>query len=253
MHHYTRAFAVHSYEVDAFGELTAPSLAGYLQEIAGNHASALGWSLAELMSQGLTWVLARQRIEVAASIRAGDVLEVTTWPSGLDRLAALRDFSLRRQRDGVEVARAVSHWFVLDLETRRPVRPERVVTSVPADLPPHVFPPRERRLPALERLFAEQRFRTRYSDIDVNQHVNNLSYVAWALESVPEQTWRGQRLAAIDVQFLAECRYGSAVLSRTAAAGGGVFRHAIVREEDGRELARLETDWEPREGTPSGP
>ncbi|BDG07349.1 acyl-[acyl-carrier-protein] thioesterase [Anaeromyxobacter paludicola] len=248
MHAHTRAFPVHSYEVDAFGELTAPSLAGYLQEIAGNHASALGWSLPELMRQGLTWVLARQRVEVAASIRAGDVLEVTTWPSGLDRLAALRDFRVRRQRDGLEVARAVSQWFVLDLETRRPVRPERVVTEVPADLPPHVFAPPPARLPALEGGHEEKRFRTRFSDIDVNQHVNNLSYVAWALESVPEETWRRQRLAALDVQFLAECHYGAAVLSRTAAAGQGVFRHAIVREEDGRELARLETDWLPRAG-----
>ncbi len=252
MRPYTRAFPVHSYEVDAFGEAAPAALAGYLQEVAGDHAAALGWSLPELMRRGLTWVLARQRIEIRATVRAGDVLEASTWPSGLDRFAAFRDFVLRRQADGVEVARAVSQWFVLDLATRRPVRPDRVVAAGPADLPPHVLEPPGRRLPALEGGFEERRFRTRYSDIDLNQHVNNLSYLGWALESVPEETWRSARPATVDVQFLAECRYGSAVLARSAADGAGGFRHAIVREEDGRELARLETRWEPRAASADG-
>ena len=58
-----------------------------------------------------------------------------------------------------------------------------------------------------------------------------------------------RRLASLDVQFLAEARYGSAILSRLAARGEGVYAHAIVREEDEKELARLVTRWVPRAGT----
>ena len=89
----------------------------------------------------------------------------------------------------------------------------------------------------------------RYGDIDVNLHVTNTSYPTWAQEVVPREEYRARRLASLDVQFLAEARYGSAILSRLAARGEGVYAHAIVREEDEKELARLVTRWVPRAGT----
>ncbi|HET7903742.1 MAG TPA: acyl-ACP thioesterase domain-containing protein, partial [Candidatus Eisenbacteria bacterium] len=107
-------FGVHTYEVDAFGTLTLPALSGFMGEIAGAHASELGVGLETLMPKGLTWVLVRQRIENPVPVRLGETIEIETWPAGMDRLAALRDFVVRRA-DGTEVARATTQWFVLDL------------------------------------------------------------------------------------------------------------------------------------------
>lgn len=240
-------FGVHTYEVDAFGTLTLPALSGFMGEIAGAHASELGVGLETLMPKGLTWVLVRQRIENPVPVRLGETIEIETWPAGMDRLAALRDFVVRRA-DGTEVARATTQWFVLDLATRRPVKPEEVLdprfprpTTQPVVAPPGKLPP----LPHWE---FQKRFHVRYGDIDVNLHVTNTSYVTWAQEAVPREVWQGSRLAAVEVSFLAECLYGSAILSRLARTGDGAFAHAIVREEDEKELARLATGWVKREG-----
>jgi acyl-ACP thioesterase len=235
-------FTVHSYEVDAFGILAVPALAGYLQEVAGNHAAALGVGMPALMARGLTWVLARQRVEIDRPLVLGDVLEIATWPSGVDRLVALRDFEVRRQ-DGEIVARAATCWLVLDVRTRRPVRPAQVLDARFHAGLPHALPVPSAKLPELESPEAERRFQIRYQDIDVNLHVTNASYVAWALESVPQETWQGARLASMEAHYLAECRYGSKILSRLSREGEGGFLHAIVREEDGKELARLRTAW----------
>ena len=132
----TQTFGVHTYEVDAFGTIAIAALSGYLQEVAGQHAAALGVGLNTLMARGLTWVLARQRIENPVPIVVGDRLEIETWPAGIDRLAANRDFVVRRA-DGTEVARARTQWFVVDLETRRPVRPADVLDArFPRELSP---------------------------------------------------------------------------------------------------------------------
>jgi acyl-ACP thioesterase len=245
------SFAVHSYEVDAFNLLAAPALAGYLQEVAGNSAAALGFGMPALMARGLTWVLARQRVEIGEPLVLGDVLEIASWPSGVDRLSALRDFEVRRQ-DGKVVARAATCWLVLDLRTRRPVRPDRVLDARYHDELPHALPMPSAKLPEIGSPEAEKRFQIRYQDIDVNLHVTNASYVAWAIESVPPQTWQGARLASLEAHYLAECRYGSKILSRLVREGEGGFLHAIVREEDGKELARLRTGWAPRSGGAPG-
>ena len=241
----TDAFAVHSYEVDAFGTLAVPALSGYLTELAGAHASELGVGLDALMARGLTWVLVRQRIEILAEVRLGDTIEIETWPAGVDRLAALRDFAVRR--GGEEVARATTQWFVLDLQTRRPVRPAEVLDPrfqhEPLDSAVRLSPGK---LPGLDSWQAEKRFHVRYGDIDQNLHVTNASYVTWAIEAMPREVWRPSRPSSVEVHFLAETHHGSSILSRLAPSGDGAFTHAIVREEDGKELARLATSWVPR-------
>ncbi len=240
------SFAVHTYEVDAFGTIAMPALSRYLQEIAGQHAAQLGVGLETLRARGLTWVLVRQRIENPRAIVLGDVLEIETWPSGIDRLAALRQFVVRRA-DGAVVARASSQWFVLDVESRRPVRPAEVLDArFPREAAPLAVPFAPGKLPELREWELQRRFHVRYGDIDVNMHVTNTSYVTWAQEAAPRDVFRGRRLAAVEAHFLAEANYGSAILSRLATTGDGAFAHAIVREEDEKELARLATVWVPR-------
>lgn len=238
-------FAVHSYEVDAFGTLELPALAGFLQEIAGHHAEALGVGLPALLARGATWVLARQRIELAAPPALGDVLAIRTWPSGIDRLAVTREFEVRRA--GELVGRASTSWLVLDLATRRPLRPEKVLDPrVPRERSPQVAPFAAGKLPDLPHWEREKRFHVRYSDIDVNRHVTNTSYLAWALEATPRDLWASARVEATEAAFLAECGLESAILSRLARTGEREWAHAVVAEEDGRELARVVTRWAPR-------
>ena len=240
-------FTVHTYEVDAFGQLAVPALTGFLAETAGHHATALGVGIDALVARGLTWVLVRQRIEILRAPRLHEELEVETWPSGVDRLAALRDFRVRGA-EGAEVARAISQWYVLDLATRRPRPPLELLDHARFDIEvPHAVSFTDGKLPPLEHWEREKRFHIRYSDIDRNLHVNNGSYLSWAIEAMPREVWQATRVAALEVQYRAECTLGSAVLSRVVPADGGAYAHGIVREEDGKELARLRTRWVERE------
>lgn len=241
-------FKVHTFEQDAFGQLAGPALTDFLAEAAGLHADALGVGLDALMARGLTWVLARQRVQIARSPALHEELEIETWPSGLDRLSALRDFRVRGA-DGAEIGRATSQWFVLDLATRRPHPPRAVLDPERFDLAdaPRATTFTERKVPELGAWEVERRFHVRYGDIDRNLHVNNGSYLAWAIEAVPREVWRTSRLAELEVAYRAECVLGSTILSRSAAGPDGAFAHAIVREEDGKELARLVTRWVKRD------
>ena len=237
----TEPFEAHSYAVDAFGLLSPPALSGWLQEAAGRHADRLGVGVPELQARGLTWVLARQSVLVERPIAMGERAEVTTWPSGADRLSALRDFEVRV--GGELRARAVTQWIVVDLATRKPVRPGNVLPLHLVEPMEHVLPLPAGRPPAPEPPAVERTFTTRYRDIDRNLHVTNATYVEWACEAVPEPTWRSARVQAFEAWFIAECLHGSRVSSRLAPADAGSFVHSVVREEDGKELARLRTSW----------
>lgn len=234
-------FEAHSYAVDAFGLLSAPALSGWLQEAAGRHAEQLGVGVGTLQERGLTWVLARQAVEVERPVILGERAEVATWPSGADRLSAFRDFEVRV--DGEVRARAVTQWIVLDVGSRKPVRPGSVLPMDLVEETPHVLPLPSGRPPAPDPVAIDRLFSTRYRDIDRNLHVTNASYVEWACEALPEETWQRARLRSFEVYFIAECRHGSRIRSLSGPAGSGSHVHSVKREEDGKELARLRTSW----------
>lgn len=234
-------FVVHSFDSDAFGYLTPMALAGYLQEAAGQSADSHGFGMADLNRQGLTWVLVREQFELDRPIRFGDSVEVETWPSGIDRWAALRDFRL--YVGDTQVGRALTSWFALDIATRHPVRPKTVLPEEYHPQSDHVLSLWADSLSQLEAVALERHFQVRFADIDANLHVTNASYVAWVVEAVENEVWSDQWLAGLDIQFLAECSLGARVRTRSSSIGQGVRLHAVVREEDSKDLARARSVW----------
>lgn len=241
----TGTFPVHSYEVDATGVLAPPAIAGYLLEMAGRHADELGVGIGALMPRGFTWVLSRLRIAIERPLLLGEELTIETWPSGVERLFALRDFRVK-DKEGKVVARAASQWLVLSLETRRAVWPDEALDERVRAAAERSFEEPFVKLPPLTEPQEVRTFDTRYQDVDRNEHVTSASYVAWGMEAIPLETWRASRLSFLEIHYHAECHHPTRVLSRSRSLGDGRFQHAISRESDGADLARLTTTWRPR-------
>ncbi len=242
--HVTRcAYDVRSLEIDARGRVAVVSLLGMLQDAAGESAMALGFSVERLLRDGISWVLARFRLEMTRWPAWRDRVTVATWPSGADTARAYREF---RVLDGAgnEIGRADSLWMVIDLATRRPtkipdfVRILRAAPDTAGAVPPG--------LEALARPAHEdeaRQFDVRWSELDLNDHVNNVCYVDWALETVPAEVRARAFPSRIAIDYRAEARFGDTVRATRAAAGPGAFAHRLTRAADGRELSLVETTW----------
>ncbi|HEY5961284.1 MAG TPA: acyl-ACP thioesterase domain-containing protein [Polyangiaceae bacterium] len=241
---FSNCFDIHDFDSDAFGSLTMPRLLGYLLHAAGGSADSLGFGIRELQKQGLTWVIGRIRIVLNECLAVGDSIIVETWPSGLQRSIAMRDF--RIIRNGLEVGRATSQWFVLDMETRMPVRPHAWFPERLRAQPEHLVTLSRTVPKLLEPPELCVSFEVRKADIDINRHVTAASYVTWAMESIPETVWSEQRIESFDVHFLEECHLGSTVMAESQRADEVTLLHRIRRNDANVELARLATTWVPR-------
>lgn len=124
----------------------------------------------------------------------GEVVEVETWFMESGKIGAQREWRLREKRTGRTLGRATSTWVMINMHTRRLAKLPEVIRqrcswyqlhppeySIPTeqtrsklpDFPPH---------PAL----ASPRQVARSSDVDMNGHINNVTYIAWTLETVPK-------------------------------------------------------------------
>lgn len=234
---------VRSYECGPDGRARMDTVCNYLQEAASLHAESLGFSKSDFASAGqdITWVLTRLRVRMSRFPAWEEEVRVVTFPRGGRRIVAWRDFELF-DRAGARLGVATSEWMVIDLATRKVVSiPERVFacaeTSRPSVLGDVPFAPRIR-WPENAAPAAERRFVARRCDIDLNGHVNNVHYVEWLLEALPdspppcgelELAFRSETFAG-DTVCVAACETapGEFVLRCAAPAGSehvlGLFR-----------------------------
>jgi len=238
------AYQVRSYEVDCHHRLSVLSIFNFMQEAASRHAEELGVSIQQLLSENYTWLLSRLKIKIASFPVWQDQIRISTWPSGAQRLFALRDFEIR-DKDNQAVASAVSAWLVLDVQKRRPVRIGPFVERLKPLEGGHILPGTLDKLQALKYRTHEKKLVVRYRDLDINQHANNVSFVEWLIESVPVRVLNTSTLAELEINFLAEAFYEDHVLAacHPLDSQNTSFHHSLIRQQDGRELVRARTKW----------
>jgi len=88
-------YQIRSYEVDCHHRLSVLAIFNFMQEAASRHAEALGVSIQQLLAENYTWLLSRLKIKIASFSGWQDQINIRTWPSGAQRLFALRDFELQ--------------------------------------------------------------------------------------------------------------------------------------------------------------
>jgi hypothetical protein len=111
----------------------------------------------------------------------------------------------------------------------------------------HVLPDTLEKLPELKNRTYEKKFIARYGDLDVNQHVNNVSFVEWVVEGVPSSLLNTSAPVQLEINFLAEAFYEDCILvaCHLRDPDNTVYHHSLTRQADGRELARARSFWRP--------
>ena len=80
-HMYKQDYTIRSYEIDAAGHLSVPSIFNLLQDAASGHALELGVSVPQLLADNYTWVLSRMVLNMSHYPGWRDAIQIHTWPS----------------------------------------------------------------------------------------------------------------------------------------------------------------------------
>jgi len=236
---YTETYKIRAYEVDLTGRATVLTICNYLQEIAGNHAGELGVSVDKLFEKKLTWVLSRLHLQIDSYPIWRENVSITTWPSDAYGKFATRDFHILNSKDE-QIGKATTSWMLLDLVRMKPITMPDFIMSIDRPKWERAIDDKFERLPRLESVELEKKYNVRLSDLDINQHVNNVNYIEWAIETVPLEVNKRYQLSQLEISFRAESKYGDSINSRAqeiAENGCITYVHSLVKNNDDVELA----------------
>ncbi len=230
---YGEAFRVRASEIGPGGTMRLPALLDLFQEVAGTNATALGWGSDALLADGKTWVLSRFHLRLAALPAWREEIRVETWPSGVHRVFALREFRAMGE-DGRPLAEATSAWLLVSVPSKRPLRPPPEIEAIAAGMPPRVIEDLFEPLPAPgPTAVPGPATRVGRFDLDLNAHANNVAIFRALLEALPATPPPFD----LEAEFRGEAFEGDFLEGRTDGNGPS-RRAALVRVADGREIAR---------------
>jgi acyl-ACP thioesterase len=180
---YESEYDVRAGEIDRSGKMTVPSLLQLMQETSLKHIIKLKASIWDLKES--SWVLLAEQLKIIHLPRLGDKVFIRTYPAGVRKIYAYRDYWIYNQ-DGQVIATAATTWTLMNLTSRKIVPIPEYIVQLPV---PSEFEKLElsaMRVPFTSQDYHSTEFKIGYFHLDWNDHVNNIHYTRFMLESVPE-------------------------------------------------------------------
>lgn len=222
---YRQTFVIRSYEAGFDKIASIETIANLFQETALNHVGlskfvgdGMGTTHA-MMRHRLIWVVTRMHVEVDRYPVWGDMVEIDSWVAAEGKNGMRRDFIVRDYNSGEVIARATSTWVMMNQDTRRL---SKMPKEVLAEISPYFLSKtcvkadpcqKIKKLDDSTAPYSRSDLVPRLRDMDMNQHVNNVKYISWVLESVPQSLLVAHELASMTLEYRRECTPADVVQS----------------------------------------
>jgi len=229
--------------IDRSDRLTLSAMFQYFQEAATSHAINLGVGRDDMARTGQGWILSRMSVTVNRRPGYREPVTVRSWPRGWDKLFAIRDYEIRGKDETTAVS-GRSVWLIVDMEKRRPLRPQAVMDTLPLNEGLEAYPPEAGAVTGLAERSDLQKITERkalYTDMDFYDHVNNCSYVKWIEDSLDPQALEKANKIRFDINYLNEILIGETVEILSARIEDAEAAHAALLKAVAFEGKKAET------------
>jgi medium-chain acyl-[acyl-carrier-protein] hydrolase len=232
-------YNVKVYEADAKGRANIASIANYFQNSAWRHYLNVEKALGQLIPKNSIWMMVRLEIKIISIPQWGGDIKLVTWSRGIEKLTAFRDFVITGT-DGKEKAKGTATWVVVDFKNRKIQKLDELAEKWPSIKERSALGRDAKKLQALTNPVEGKFFSVKYSDLDVNRHVNNVKYIEWIMDGYAMEFIEANDISKFEINFLGEAAFGDevAVNAERLSETPLTFLHNIMRKSDGKEICK---------------
>ena len=207
---YSSNYKIGLEDIGINNKATNKALLAIMEDVAGLHSASVGYGVLEMESKKRVWILLDWQIKVIKRPQYNDDIKAETWSRKVERLCAYRDFQLK-DKDGNVIVIGTSRWLFIDTIKRRPIRLTNDITDLyESEFDKMVFS-EEMQESKYEDYIFEKEYYVQRRDIDMNEHMHNLSYLDMAYEILPEDIYKNKVFNNVRIVYKKEIVYGESV------------------------------------------
>lgn len=203
---YEQSKLVNAYDVDLNNKLKLNILFNFMQDVASSHADSLQLGFNDLIRHDLGWVLSWAKVRIEEYPGFGEIIKIRTWPKCRYKLFSMRDFLIYSE-SGKILFNVTTAWLLINVKTKRITDIKNLPQQIyyqPEQFAINEFPEKIITEKEKEKLFCKK---IRYTDIDINRHVNNTRYIELILDCYSPEKHKNYQLKSLTVSFNSESFY----------------------------------------------
>jgi len=222
------SFKIQPQYVDFQFKVTMAALGDILLTAAGINADDNGFGLRKLHEIQCAWVLSRMSIEMIRFPEQYENIQVETWVQEVGRVNTIRNFCIRDEKNEI-IGNACSIWVMFDMISRR-AKDLQTLEGIHEYATGEVgLIDKPIRLDAVEGEDYDG-FKVKYSDIDINGHVNSIRYIQWISDCFSLDCYRKCQVKRFEINYMNEMLYDNFVDIVGHEIEPGDFRFEIRNE-----------------------
>ncbi len=196
------SFMIQPQLVDFQFQVTMAALSDILLTTAGYNADDNGFGIRTLQELNCTWVLSRLTIEMTRFPMQYEKIHVETWIEEVGRSNTTRNFCIRDEKNEI-IGNACSIWAMLDMKTRR-AKDLQTLEGIHEFASNNVgLIEKPIKLGSVEGEEYDG-FKVKYSDIDINGHVNSIRYIQWISDCFTLDCYRKCNVKRFEINYVNE-------------------------------------------------
>lgn len=236
---------IYTYTIDAYltdfrGKATLPMLGGFMLQAATRHAEERGFGYSCMVSKQRVWVLTRMNIQLSRYPDNDTQIKLHTWVSNVNKLFTERCFAFEDQ-NGEYFGYARSLWASIDIQTRRPTNVLELEgmtdfisdKECPIDSAAKLSPAKD---PELVNSFI-----VKYSDIDINKHLNSMKYIEHFIDIFPLELYQEKEIKGLEINYITEGRYASELDIFKKEVAGNVY--SLEMKDKDKTICATKITW----------
>ena len=222
-----------------------------LEETAAEHCHSIDHSLYQLADKNKGWVLVSGIIQMDRYPKYKEKITIRTWMSDYSSIKGFRENIIFDENKNI-IGRARGLWIFFDIERRRPTQifeeiKEKWSDSNEISLLANI----SKKIQPINNADHQMAFKVNRYDTDMIRHVNNIRYLQWVVESIPDEIVDNYYLYSIDGRFVSEIHYGESIISLTKELNKQTeknkdfkyYTHTIKTTSSNKACAMANTTW----------
>ena len=226
---FQRKYRLRTSDFDKYGRIKPAAVMDLFQDVAGQHANELNCGFDDLIKNNMLWVLVRIKFEVVASPEIFQCVNVKTWPLAPTRAGFQREY-LIEDEEGKELIKGSSDWVIIHSEKRRLMPVKDVYPIKEGFEEKRNFEEKLSKLHDFETETEPYTVKPSFSDIDRNDHVNNIRYASFVLDAFSPK--ENDKIKTLQIDYRHEVLSGEQLDICTVREGKALVAKGVNGEKD---------------------
>ncbi len=230
---FTKKEEIRYLDVDKNNKLTNKALIDHMQNTAGEHTNLNGDGLKDKEKTHMAWLALNWKLQVFDRPQYGEQSKIKTWVKKTELCCSWREFEVYCNKKLVAIAD--SRWVLINSENGKIMKvPEEFIEK---------YQPKGKGVfedELQEKIKEPQNLTFAYEEtvgrakIDTNNHLNNLYYLDFAVESLPEEVYESTEFSKVQIMYKKQVKYKDTV--RCFYSNENNKHTVVIKSEDEKTL-----------------